>query len=116
MIYEGESNEEEKEIHIEDLEQAPSKMEDNKPQVHNLMEEVNLDTVEEPRITYIDTLLSTNLKERNRSYHYCRNSKIVFLGIMMKCQDWIGTLWNIAFQSSLNSIIFNNHLEGCPRK
>ena len=30
MIYEGESDEEEKEILIEDLEQAPPKMEDNK--------------------------------------------------------------------------------------
>ena len=63
VIYERESDEKEKEIWIEDLEQAPFKMEDNKPQVHNLMEEVNLGTVEEPRITYIGTLLSTNLKE-----------------------------------------------------
>ena len=31
MIYEEELDEEEKEIHIEDLEQAPPKMEDNKP-------------------------------------------------------------------------------------
>ena len=38
-------------------------MEDNKPQVHDPMEEVNLDTVEEPRITIISSLLSTNLKE-----------------------------------------------------
>ena len=38
-------------------------MEDNKPQVHDLMEEVNLDTMEEPRSTYIISLLSTNLKE-----------------------------------------------------
>ena len=38
-------------------------MEDNKPQVHNPMEEVNLGTMEEPRITYISSLLSTNLKE-----------------------------------------------------
>ena len=63
MIYEGESNEEEKDIHIEDLEQPPSKMEDNKPEVHILMEEVYLNTMEEPRITYIGTFLSTNLKE-----------------------------------------------------
>ena len=64
VIYEGESDEKEKEIWIEDLEQAPFKIEDNKPQVHNLMEEVNLGTVEEPRIAYISTLLSTNLKEQ----------------------------------------------------
>ena len=63
MIYEEESNEEEEEIHIEDLEQAPPKMEDNKPQIHDPMEEVNLNIVEEPRITYIGSLLSTDLKE-----------------------------------------------------
>ena len=71
MIYEEESNEEdetiqiveEEEIQIEDLEQAPPKMEDNKPQVHDPMEEINLDTVEEPRITYTSSLLHTNLKE-----------------------------------------------------
>ena len=39
-------------------------MEDNKPQVHDPMEEVNLDIVEEPRIIYISSLLSTNLKEQ----------------------------------------------------
>ena len=53
MIYEEESDEEEEEIHIEDLEQSPPKMEDNKPQVHDPKEEVNLGTMEEPRITYI---------------------------------------------------------------
>ena len=63
MIFEEELDEEKEEIQIEDLEQAPSKMEDNKPQVHDPMEEVNLGTVEEPRITYISSLLSTKLKE-----------------------------------------------------
>ena len=38
-------------------------MEDNKPQVHDPMEEVNLGTMKEPRITYINSFLSTNLKE-----------------------------------------------------
>ena len=46
MIYEEESDKEDKEIQIEDLEQAPPKMEDNKPRVHDHMEEVNIDTVE----------------------------------------------------------------------
>ena len=50
VIYEEKSDEEEEEIQIEDLEQAPLKMEDNKPQVHDPMEEVNLGTVEEPRL------------------------------------------------------------------
>ena len=39
-------------------------MEDIKPQVHDPMEEVNLGTVEEPRITYSSSLLSTNMKEQ----------------------------------------------------
>ena len=38
-------------------------MENNKPQEHDPMEEVNLGTVEESRITCISSLLSTNLKE-----------------------------------------------------
>ena len=63
VIYEEESDEVEEEIHIQNLEQAHPKMEDNKPQVHDSMEEVNLDTMEVPRITYISSLLSTNLKE-----------------------------------------------------
>ena len=33
------------------------------PQVHDPMEEVNLDIVEEPRITYISSLLPFDLKE-----------------------------------------------------
>ena len=64
MIYEEESDEEEEEIQIEDLEQAPPKMKDNMPQVHDRMEEVNLVTEKEPRITYISSLLSNNLKEQ----------------------------------------------------
>ena len=39
-------------------------MEDSKPQVHDPMKEVNIDIVEEPGITYISSLLSTNLKEQ----------------------------------------------------
>ena len=63
MIYEEESDEEKEEIQIEDLEQTP-KMEDNKSQVHDLVEEVNIGTVEESRITYISALLFTNFKEQ----------------------------------------------------
>ena len=37
MIYEEESDKEEEKIQIEDLEQAPPKMEDNKLQVHDPM-------------------------------------------------------------------------------
>ena len=45
------------------MEHAPPKMEDNKPQVHDLMEEVNLGIVEEPKSTYISIILYTNLEE-----------------------------------------------------
>ena len=38
---------------MEDFKQAPPKFEDTQPQVHGPMKEVNLDTVEELRITYI---------------------------------------------------------------
>ena len=38
-------------------------MEDKSPQVHDPLEEVNLGTMEEPRITYINSLLPTDLKE-----------------------------------------------------
>ena len=48
---------------MEDLKQAPPKFEDVQPQVHDLMEEVNLGTVEEPRITYISSLLPSDFKE-----------------------------------------------------
>ena len=48
---------------MEDLEQAPPKLKDTQPQVHNPMEEVNLGTVEEPRITYIGSLLPSDFKE-----------------------------------------------------
>ena len=63
VIYEGEPDEEEKEIHIEDFEQTPPKMENNKPQIHDPMEEVNLSIVKEPRITYISSLLPIDLKK-----------------------------------------------------
>ena len=59
MIYDGESVKEEEKVHIEDLEQSPPKMKDNKPQVHDPREAVNLSTMEEPRITYIISLLPT---------------------------------------------------------
>ena len=64
MIFEEESYEEEEEVQIEDLEQAPPKMEDNKPRVHDPMEEDNLNTMEEPRITYVNSFLPTNLKQQ----------------------------------------------------
>ena len=63
MIFEGDVDEEDEEIQMEDLEQAPPKFEDMQPQVHDPMEEVNLDIVEEPRITYISSLLPFDFNE-----------------------------------------------------
>ena len=65
MIYEGASDKEDGEIKIEDLEQALPKMEDNKIQVNDPMKEVNLGTMEEPKITYISSLLPIDLKEKH---------------------------------------------------
>ena len=63
MIFEGDVNEKDDEIQMEDLVQVPPKFEDTQAQVHDPMEEVNLSIVEEPRITYISSLLSSDLKE-----------------------------------------------------
>ena len=59
MIFEEDSDE----MIFEDFDQDSLKMEDNKPQVHDLMEEINLNIMEEPRVTYINSLLPTNLKK-----------------------------------------------------
>ena len=50
VIYEEESYEDEEEIQIKDVVQAPPKMEDNKPQVHDPIEEVNLGTWKSQRL------------------------------------------------------------------
>ena len=63
MIFEGDVYEDDEKIKIEDLEQAPPKFEDMQPQVHDPMEKVNLDTMEESRITYISSLLPSDFKE-----------------------------------------------------
>ena len=63
MIFEKDVYEEDEEIQMEDLEQVPHKFEYTLPQVHDPMEEVNLDPVEEPRITYISSLLPFDLRE-----------------------------------------------------
>ena len=63
IIFEDDAYEESEEIQMEDLEQAPSKFEDTQHQVHDPMEEVNLGTVEESRITYISSLLPSEFKE-----------------------------------------------------
>ena len=51
IIFEDDAYEEDQEKKMEDLEQAPPKFEDTQPQVYDPMEEVNLGTMEEPRIT-----------------------------------------------------------------
>ena len=63
IIFEDDAYEENEEIHMEDLEQASPKFEDTQLQVHDPMEEVNLDTVEELRITYISSFMPSDFKE-----------------------------------------------------
>ena len=63
IIFEEDAYEEDDEIQMEDLEQAPPKFKDMQPQVHDPMEKVNLDTVEEPRIIYISFLQPSDFKE-----------------------------------------------------
>ena len=48
---------------MEDLEQGPRKFEDTQPQVHDPIEEVNLYTLEEPKIIYISFLMAFDFKE-----------------------------------------------------
>ena len=60
MIFEENAYEE---IQMEGFEQASPKFENKQPQVHYPMEEVNLVTLKEPRISYISYLLPFYLKE-----------------------------------------------------
>ena len=63
MIFEDDAYEENEEIQIGNLEQAPPKFEDMQPLVHDPMKEVNLGIVEESRITLFSSLLSSDFKE-----------------------------------------------------
>ena len=63
MIFEEDAHEEDEEIQMKILEQAPPKFKDMQPQVYDPMEEVNLGTMEEPRIAYISSLLPSDFKE-----------------------------------------------------
>ena len=63
MIFKGDDHEEDEEMQMKDLEQAPPKFDDMQPQLHDPIEEVNLGNVEETRITYISSLLPSDLKE-----------------------------------------------------
>ena len=56
--------EDQEEIQIEDLKEAPPKFEDAVPEVTDQIEEVNLGTLEEPRVTYISSLLQDDLKRQ----------------------------------------------------
>ena len=95
MIFEGDVYEEDKEIQIEDLKQAPPKFKDTQPQVHDPMEEVNLAIVEEPRITYISSLLPSNLKEG-------------IIAILHEFKHCFG--WNYDEMSGLDSSLVEHHL------
>ena len=114
MLFKENAYEEDEEIHMEDLEQAPPKFEDTKPQVHDLMGEVNLDTVEEPRITYISSLMPSNFKKD-------------IITTLQEFKDFFA--WNCDEMLGLyRSLVehhlpikpefhpFSNHPEECPRR
>lgn len=52
---------------LHELDKAPSKLEDVAPEVQDPLEEVNLGTPEEPRITYVSSFLSSHLKDQKVS-------------------------------------------------
>ena len=103
IIFEEDAYEEDEEIKMDNLEQAPPKFEDTQPQVHDPMEEVNLDTMEESRITYISSLLLSDFKE----------------GIIATLREFkriTKAWWNISCLSSRNFTPFSNHPKECLRR
>lgn len=60
IIYEEEARDETEEIQLHELDRAPTKMEDVAPEVLDPLEEVNLGTPEEPRVTYVSSSLSSH--------------------------------------------------------
>ena len=100
MIFEGDGYEIDEEIHMDDLEQAPPKFEDMQPQVHDPMEEVNLGTVEELRITYISSLLPSNLKE-------------MIMAILQEFKDCFA--WNYDEMPGLDRSLVEHHLPIKPK-
>ena len=80
---------------MEDLEQASPKFEDMRPQVHDPIEEVNLNTIEEPRISYISSLLLSTLKEG-------------IIAILQEFKDCFA--WNYDEMSRLDRILVEHHL------
>lgn len=63
VIYEVEPEDSE-ELQLQDLEPAPAKLDDVLTGVQDPLEEVNLGTPEEPRITYVSSLLRKDLKKK----------------------------------------------------
>ena len=114
MIFEEDAYEEDGEIQMEDLEQAPPQFEDTKPQVHDLMEEVNLSTMEEPRITYISSLLPSNFKEG--IIPTLQEFKDYFARYYDEMPGLDRRLVEHTCLSSRNFTPFSNHPEECPRR
>ena len=65
LIFEGDLDdcEDLEEIQMEDLKEALIKFEDTKPKVTDPLDEINLGSLEEPRVTYVSSLLQGDLKE-----------------------------------------------------
>ena len=85
---------------MEDLEQAPPKFEDTQPQVHDPIEEVNLSTLEEPRITYISSLLPYEFNEG-------------ILTILQEFKDCFS--WNYEKMPGLDRSVVEHHLPIKPK-
>ena len=66
VVFEGDPDDYEdiEEIQIEDFKEAPTKFEDTKLEVTDPLEEINFGSLEEPRVTYVSSLLQGELKEK----------------------------------------------------
>ena len=84
---------------MEDLEQAPPKLEDTQPKIHDPTEEVNLDIVKESRMTYISPLLPSDFKK----------------GIIATLQEFKGCFsWNYNKMLGLGRILVEHRLHIKP--
>ena len=63
ILSEEESDEGIDELNMEDVQEAPVRLEDYIHEVQDPLEEINLGTDQEPRITYISSLLKPELKK-----------------------------------------------------
>ena len=63
ILGKGESDESIDELKMEDMQEAPVRLEDYKHEVHDPLEKINLGTNQELRVTYISSLLKPKLRK-----------------------------------------------------